>query len=329
MHIGVFGAGAWGTALAAHIAQQHPVTLWARNQQLVDEINTRHENNRYLPDYTLPLQLRASSDFIATLTHTQAGLNIIATPLSGLATLCKLMMQAGKIPQQLVWVCKGIEPNTLALPHEIILRELGETDCATGTLSGPSFAQEVASNLPCALVAASSSQALKTSIQTAFHHHNMRIYTSTDVVGVELSGALKNVLAIAAGISDGLQLGFNARAALLTRGLAEIGRLAHARGGQLETIMGLAGMGDLILTATGDLSRNRQVGLQLARGMTLNDILQQLGHVAEGVRCAQAVSILAKQHQIDMPICTAVSHILAGHISAREAVQQLLARDPK
>ena len=329
MHIGVFGAGAWGTALAAHIAQQYPVTLWARNQHVVDEINIRHENTRYLPGCKLPIQLRASSDFIKTLTLTNTGLTIIATPLSGLATLCKLIIQAGKIPQQLVCVCKGIEPNSLALPHEIILRELGDTDCATGTLSGPSFAQEVASNLPCALVAASHNKLLLTSIQTVFHHHNMRIYTSTDVVGVELSGAMKNVLAIAAGISDGLKLGFNARAALLTRGLAEIGRLAHALRGELETIMGLAGMGDLILTATGDLSRNRQVGLKLALGMTLNDILQQLGHVAEGVRCAEAVSILAKQRQIDMPICTAVSHILEGHISAREAVQQLLARDPK
>lgn len=329
MHIGVLGAGAWGTALAAHIAQQYPVTLWTRNQDVVDAINTKHENTIYLPGYQLPTQLNASSDFVNTLTRTSTGITIIATPLSGLAALCKLMIQAGTVPQQLVWVCKGIEPNSLALPHEIISRELGQTDCATGTLSGPSFAQEIASNLPCALVAASHSKLLQTSMQKIFHHHHMRIYTSTDVVGVELSGAVKNVLAIAAGISDGLKLGFNARAALLTRGLAEMGRLAHALGGQLETIMGLAGMGDLILTATGDLSRNRQVGLQLALGMTLSDILQQLGHVAEGVRCAQAVSILAKRHQIDMPICTAVSHILEGHISAREAVQQLLARDPK
>lgn len=329
MHITIFGAGAWGTALAAHIVQRYPVTLWTRNQSTADIINTRHENARYLPGYTLPPQLIASSDFANSLARAVTGLVVLAVPLSGLAELCRQIAQSNQIPQQLIWVCKGIEPESLALPHEIVLRELGQTNCAIGTLSGPSFAQEVVRHLPCALVAASQNIALQKLIQKIFHHHNMRIYTSADLVGVELSGAVKNILAIAAGINDGLELGLNARAALITRGLAEMGRLAFALGGQLETIMGLAGMGDLILTATGDLSRNRQVGLQLAAGLPLNNILNHLGHVAEGVRCARAISALATCHQIDMPICSAISRILDGHISAREAVQQLLERDPK
>lgn len=329
MHIAILGAGAWGTALAAHIAQYYPITLWARNQTIVDDINTAHENSAYLPGIVLPTALIASSNLVETIKYAKAGLLIIATPLSGFVSLCKHIMTLNQIPERLIWVCKGIEPETLALPHQIIVREWGQTSCSMGTLSGPSFAQEVAQHLPCALVAATQDEALHIILKKVFHHHNMRIYASTDVTGVELSGAVKNVLAIAAGINDGLALGFNARAALITRGLAEMGRLGLALGGQLETFMGLAGMGDLILTATGNLSRNRQVGLQLARGQSLSDILSQLGHVAEGVRCAQAVSTLAAQYQVEMPICTAITHILTGRISAHRAVEELLSRNPK
>lgn len=366
MHIAVLGAGAWGTAIAAHAARYHSVMVLARDQALADTINTHHQNPRYLPDAPLPETLIASTHLADVLEHAKTGLTVIATPLAHLASLCQDIVALGKIPQQLLWLCKGVEPGTLALPHQVISRELflshktsgvnkaladfghardGVTHphrdldkadialaphtYAIGTLSGPSFAQEVARGLPCALVAASQNPTLQTLTQRAFHHHNMRVYGSTDVIGVELGGAVKNVLAIASGISDGLNLGLNARAALLTRGLSEMTRLGLALGGKLETFLGLAGMGDLVLTATGNLSRNRTVGLALAKKQALPDILQKLGHVAEGVYCAQAVQALAQKHQVDMPICIAVADILAGKMDICDAPTSLLARDPK
>lgn len=366
MHIAVLGAGAWGTALAAHAARHHQVMLLARDPALANSINKHHQNPRYLPDAPLPETLIASTNLAAVLEHAQTGLTVIATPLGHLASLCKEIVALGKIPQQLLWLCKGVEPGSLALPHQVIARELShlrqtskantnETPThfsnasdrvtshdkshkaialasdvyAVGTLSGPSFAEEVVRGLPCALVAASQNQALQALTQCAFHHHNMRVYGSTDVIGVELGGAVKNVLAIASGISDGLNLGLNARAALLTRGLSEMTRLGLALGGKLETFLGLAGMGDLVLTATGNLSRNRTVGLALAGRQALPDILQKLGHVAEGVYCAQAVQALAQKHQVDMPICITVADILAGKMDIHDAPTSLLARDPK
>ncbi len=367
MHIAVLGAGAWGTAIAAHAARHHSVMVLARDQTLVDTINKHHQNPRYLPDVPLPETLIASAHLADVLEHAKTGLTVIATPLAHLASLCKEIVALGKIPQQLLWLCKGVEPGSLALPHQVISRELSLSHqtsgahealahfghahrsivahihddldktsiapashtYAIGTLSGPSFAEEVARGLPCALVAASQNPALQALTQRAFHHHNMRVYGSADVIGVELGGAVKNVLAIASGISDGLNLGLNARAALLTRGLSEMTRLGLALGGKLETFLGLAGMGDLVLTATGNLSRNRTVGLALAKRQALPDILQQLGHVAEGVYCAQAVQALAKKHQVDMPICITVADILAGKMDIRDAPTSLLARDPK
>ena len=367
MHIAVLGAGAWGTALAAHAARHHQVMLLARDPALANSINKHHQNPRYLPDAQLPETLIASTNLAAVLEHAKMGLTVIATPLGHLASLCKEIVALGKIPQHLLWLCKGVEPGSLALPHQVIARELSHpyqtskaninqapthfsnasdsftshddrhkasiaptSDVyAVGTLSGPSFAEEVVRGLPCALVAASQNQALQALTQRAFHHHNMRVYGSTDVIGVELGGAVKNVLAIASGISDGLNLGLNARAALLTRGLGEMTRLGLALGGKLETFLGLAGMGDLVLTATGNLSRNRTVGLELAKKQALTDILQKLGHVAEGVYCAQAVQALAHKHQVDMPICITVADILAGKMNIHDAPASLLARDPK
>lgn len=334
MHITILGAGAWGTALAAHAAQRHTVTLWARNPELAAAINAHHHNPYYLPSITLPESIRADASLAQALS-VAASLVVIATPLAGLAQLCQEMHRLNKIPEQLLWLCKGVEPETFSLPHQVVIRELGEhfnaAGRAWGTLSGPSFAQEVASGLPCALVAATQDSNLQATCQSAFHHHHMRIYASQDVIGVELGGAIKNVLAIAAGISDGLNLGLNARAALLTRGLAEMTRLGLALGAKVETFSGLAGIGDLILTATGNLSRNRTVGLQLAQGNPLPKILQQLGHVAEGVYCAQAVQGLAQRYQIEMPICSAVAHALEspGKIDLGHVVTNLLAREPK
>jgi glycerol-3-phosphate dehydrogenase (NAD(P)+) len=227
-----------------------------------------------------------------------------------------------------------LEPKTSLMPHQVIARELSLSSAnnrgiKTAVLSGPSFASEVAKGMPCALTIASDSNDLIALAQDALHHGNMRIYGSNDIVGVELGGAIKNVLAIATGIGDGLGLGLNARAALLTRGLAEMMRLMTAMGGKSETAMGLTGVGDLILTATGDLSRNRRVGLQLATGKKLPEILKDLGHVAEGVLCAQAVSDLAKSKGIEMPITHMVCEVLFKELDAATAVKLLMGRDAK
>jgi glycerol-3-phosphate dehydrogenase (NAD(P)+) len=230
-------------------------------------------------------------------------------------------------------LCKGLEPQTSFLPHQVVEREnklhSHGLSHSFGVLSGPSFAREVASGMPCALTVASTSNDLCAIVQMAFHHGNMRIYSSDDLIGVELGGAVKNVLAIAAGIGDGLHLGLNARAAVLTRGLAEMMRLVKAAGGRSETCMGLTGVGDLILTATGDLSRNRRVGLELAAGKPLPEILSSLGHVAEGVLCASAIRELAKRLKVEMPITEMMGEVLSGKLAAQDAVRKLMGRDPK
>jgi glycerol-3-phosphate dehydrogenase (NAD(P)+) len=239
------------------------------------------------------------------------------------------------VPAQFVWLCKGFEARTQLLPHQVVAQVLGDGgpgaswSGAGGALSGPSFAREVAAGLPVALTVASTSPACRDLTVQAFHHGAMRIYTGDDVVGVEVGGAVKNVLAIATGIADGLGLGLNARAALITRGLAEMSRLGVALGGRAETFTGLTGLGDLILTATGDLSRNRTVGMQLAGGRTLAQILAELGHVAEGVLCARAVLALATRHQVEMPITEAVCAVLFDERAPRDVVGALLRRDAR
>ncbi|MCS6766860.1 MAG: NAD(P)-dependent glycerol-3-phosphate dehydrogenase [Candidatus Protistobacter heckmanni] len=329
MKLSIFGAGAWGTAMAAHAARSHDALLWGREPALAAVIRGEHANPHYLAGVALPEALQATDDFAAAAAHAAGGLAVIATPLSGLAELCVRLLDAGGAkPAGIVWLCKGIEPETGFLPHQIAAREL-QSAIPSGALSGPSFAREVALSLPCALVAASADEGLRKAMQQAFHHHAMRVYASDDLVGVEIGGAVKNVLAIATGIGDGLGLGFNARAALVTRGLAEMARLGLALGGRAETLQGLAGMGDLLLTATGDLSRNRTVGLKLAEGEPLEKILAELGHVAEGVRCAAAVKALAQRHGIEMPITSAVCGVLAGECAASDAVALLLKRDPR
>ena len=323
MKLVVIGAGAWGTALAINFANRHAVTLLARDVAHAEAINRARSNARYLPGCVLPDSIVAtdSSDAIA-----DADLLLLATPVAGLRpTLQTLSRLAPQSP--LLWVCKGLEAGSGLLPHQVVA-EL-RPGSASGVLTGPSFAEEVARGLPTAVVLASSDTAFAVSTAQQLHGGNLRVYANDDLVGAEVGGAVKNVLAIATGISDGLGLGFNARAALVTRGLAEITRFGVALGARSETFMGLAGIGDLLLTCTGDMSRNRRVGMALASGRNLGDITRELGHVAEGVSTATEVVRRAEQLGVDMPITRAVVAVLGGSLAPRNAVEKLMSRDPK
>lgn len=323
MKLAFLGAGAWGTALAMAAARRHEVLLWARDPDQAAQMARERCNNRYLPDQRWPDGLAVTADFDAAAAHGAQGLAIVATPMAGLrATLSRLSGAA-----RVVWLCKGFEAGTGLLGHEVAAAALPQA--AAAVLSGPSFAQEVAAGLPTALVAASFDAALRQQLVDAFHHGALRIYTSTDPVGVEIGGAVKNVLAIATGISDGLGLGLNARAALITRGLAEMTRLGVRMGARAETFMGLAGVGDLVLTATGDLSRNRRLGLMLAQGQSTQEGLSHLGHVAEGAYSLATVIERARALRVDMPVAEAVQAVVTGAATARVAVEQLLQRDPR
>ena len=323
MNITVLGAGAWGTALAISAAARHPTLLWARNATQVADMQRSGRNERYLPEVTLPAGLTLEADLATALRHAASGLLIIATPMAALRTMLSQLPAGARV----FWLCKGFEAGTGRLGHEVA-RDVAP-QAAVGVLSGPSFALEVARGQPTALVAASSSEGLGEAAVDALHGENLRIYTSSDPVGVEVGGAVKNVMAIATGIADGMGLGLNARAALITRGLAEMTRLGMALGARTETFMGLSGLGDLVLTATGDLSRNRQVGLQLAQGLALPHILAQLGHVAEGVYSAATVLARARACGVDMPITQAVVSVLDGQCSPREALARLMGRDAR
>jgi glycerol-3-phosphate dehydrogenase (NAD(P)+) len=328
MRISVLGAGAWGTALALSLAARHEVLLWGRDADAMRRMATAHVNAAYLPGFALPANLLCSADLEQALAHiaAPASLLIVATSVAGLRPLAQ-RLESRSIPN-LVWLCKGFEEQSRLLPHQVV-QEVLDDKLPMAAVSGPSFAEEVARGLPCALSVASGSAALRKLVVTALHGGGLRVYSTDDLVGVEVGGAVKNILAIATGAADGLGLGMNARAALITRGLAEISRLGMALGGRAETFMGLTGMGDLILTCTGDLSRNRQVGLGLAQGKPLELIVSELGHVAEGVRCARAVRELAAQHGVKMPIAGAVAGVLFDGDSPREMVTRLMARDPQ
>jgi glycerol-3-phosphate dehydrogenase (NAD(P)+) len=323
MKLGVLGAGAWGTALAASWASHHSVSLWGRNAAELDAMRAQHVNTRYLPGCPLPDNLQFNPDFTAVVDA--AELIVIAVPSGALRPTLEALAQHPALPP-LLWVCKGFEPGSRKLPHQLIA-ELLPAHAQSGALSGPSFAQEVAQGYPTALTLASHDRALAQRLAAALSGQRLRIYAHDDVIGVEIGGALKNVMAIAAGICDGLQLGHNARAALITRGLAEMTRLGVQLGGHVETFMGLSGLGDLILTTTGDLSRNRQVGLRLARGQNLDTILSELGHVAEGVTTAREVAALASEQGVDMPITRTVCQMLFEGLPAAQAVDALLNRD--
>ncbi len=325
MKIAIFGAGAWGTALAINLSAHHQVTLWTKFPDHLAELTTQRVNLSFFPDFSLPESLYIT-DSIEKALET-ADLALVVVPIVGLRETLRGIAET-KINVPIIWGCKGFDSDDAKLPHQIVEEEhVNASPC--GVLSGPSFAEEVAKGLPTALTLASTDKAFSNQMARQLHTSRLRIYTSQDVVGVETGGAVKNVITIAAGISDGMGFGHNARAALITRGLMEITRLGLALGGKRETFMGLAGLGDLMLTCTGDLSRNRRVGLMLAEGKTLAHILEDLGHVAEGVHTARAVLQLGEQLGLEMPITQAVCNILHEGVAAREAVEMLLSREPK
>ncbi|RVT52110.1 NAD(P)H-dependent glycerol-3-phosphate dehydrogenase [Rubrivivax albus] len=321
MRIAMLGAGAWGTALAMAAAARHDVVLWARDAAQAEAMSLGRENTRYLPGEPLPAALRITADRHEALAHGVGGLTVVATPMAALRGLLRA------VPDQrgLLWLCKGFEQGSGCLGHEVAREERPDAPC--GVISGPSFALEVARGQPTALVAASADAELSAAAVQAFHGDSLRVYSSDDVVGVEVGGAVKNVLAIATGIVDGMpQPGLNARAALVTRGLAEMTRLGLALGARAETFMGLSGLGDLVLTATGDLSRNRRVGLLLAQGLDLPRILAELGHVAEGVYSAATVLARARSLGVEMPITEAVVEVLEGRLTPGQAMSRLMGR---
>jgi glycerol-3-phosphate dehydrogenase (NAD(P)+) len=329
MHITLIGAGAWGTAMALAAARQtggHTVTLHARDAAQADALRTDKKNARYLPGVDLPDSIEISSAPLASLLSTSPACDlwVIATPMAGLRAALTAMADV-KAP--VVWLCKGLESGTGLMPHEVQAQVAPHLKA--GALSGPSFALEVARQQPTALVAASAHAPVRDAMVQAFHGPALRVYANSDIVGVEVGGAVKNVLAIATGLCDGLHLGLNARAALITRGLAEMTRFGLALGAHSDTFMGLSGLGDLVLTATGELSRNRKVGLLLAQGQSLDQAVTSLGHVAEGVYSARTVMQRARALGVDMPITEAVVALLDARLSPREAVVALMGRDPK
>jgi glycerol-3-phosphate dehydrogenase (NAD(P)+) len=324
VNVAILGAGAWGTALGIALSERHAVTLWARDPAQRAEL-VRDRRSRYLPEVTLPAGVGVADEAAGAIRA--AELVIVATPTAGLRAALEAVRDAGK-PVPVVWVCKGFEQASAKLPHQVVAETL-RPDAPCGALSGPSFALEVARGLPTALTLAAADAGLARTLARELHQRRLRVYFSDDVSGVEVGGAVKNVMAIATGIADGIGLGQNARAALITRGLAEVMRLGVALGGRPETFMGLAGAGDLILTCTGDLSRNRRVGLALGQGRRLDAILAQLGHVAEGVYTAREVDRLARERGIEMPITREVCAVLFEGRAPAEAVEQLLGRDPR
>ncbi len=325
MKIAVLGSGAWGTALAIGLCPRHDLTLWIRDRLHFEEMRETRINRRHLDPFLIPEKILLSNDFDAATSN--ADLVLIAVPMSGLREVFRSLAHSGrKIPA--IWVSKGFESGTSKLPHQVAFEEYDEV-APYGVLSGPSFAREVAEGLPVALTLASNDHDFAARTAAALHNNRIRIYSSEDLIGVEVGGAVKNVMAIAAGISDGLGLGNNARAALITRGLAEITRLGLKLGGKLETFLGLSGVGDLALTCTGDLSRNRKVGLMLAKGKPLEKILEELGATAEGVYTAREVEMLAGRLNVEMPITKAVCSVLYEGVPAIAAVDELMKRESK
>ncbi len=338
MKISVLGAGAWGTALAIAAARRHDVSLWGRDAQHIEQLRASGSNSRYLPGAALPASLALTHDLtqaverVVDVPRPTDCLIVVATPMAAL----REMLGALGVDTQLLWLCKGFEHGSGLLGHEVGAEVRPQASAAV--LSGPSFASEVARGQPTALVAASRDEALRAAAMRAFHHDATRIYTSDDIVGVEVGGAVKNVMAIATGLCDGLgerpqdgvpRPGLNARAALVTRGLAEMTRLGVAMGARAETFMGLSGLGDLVLTSTGALSRNRRVGMRLAQGLALPQVLAELGHVSEGVYCAATVLQRARTLGVDMPITEAVVAVLEGRLAPAECVRGLMSREAR
>ena len=327
MKITIIGAGAWGTALAIHFASHnHQVAMWARNAEHLSAMQAERENKRYLPGFKLPNSLTAHSDLGTALEGSE--LVMVVTSVAGLRDSVELLKQHGAGHLPVITACKGFELDTGLLTFQVVKEVLPDNE-KIGVLSGPSFAQELAKQLPCAVVLASENEPWINEMVQELNTPVMRLYANTDIIGVAVGGAVKNVMAIATGLSDGLEYGLNARAALVTRGLAEITRLAVAMGAQPKTLMGLAGIGDLILTCTGALSRNRKVGLGLAEGKELHQVLREIGHVAEGVPTIDEVFEAACRYQIDMPITQILYQLVRKELPVEEVMERLMMREAK
>lgn len=325
--IAVIGAGSWGTALAMQLARNNvPTLLWGRDPQQMAQMAEQRRNSRYLPDHPFPDGLALTS----SLEHAVAECDhlLLAVPSHAFRSTLKQLIPLLKPGCRIAWATKGLEPGSRRLLHQVVADELGEEqECAV--ISGPTFAREVAQGLPTAVTVASRDEAVAAFFAACLHGGTFRAYTGNDIIGVELGGACKNVLAIAAGIADGLGFGANTRAALITRGLAELMRLGVHLGGHAETFMGLAGLGDLVLTCTDDQSRNRRVGLALGNGMPLDEAIASIGQAVEGVKSAPEVFRLAQEQGVEMPITEQVYRVLYEGVHAQRAVEALLHREQK
>ncbi|HYB98355.1 MAG TPA: NAD(P)H-dependent glycerol-3-phosphate dehydrogenase [Candidatus Limnocylindrales bacterium] len=320
----VIGAGSWGTALATMLSEKgYDVALWSRGAEVASAINEHHENRAYLPGVPLCRRLRATTDLREAVA--EAELVVAVVPSHAMAETMKRAASETRPDALVVSASKGIEDDSLKTMHGVISDAVGD-GTRVGCLSGPSFAVEVASGKPAVVVAAAETDEVAERIQHYFHAPMLRVYRSTDVVGVELGGVVKNVMAIATGVSDGLGYGLNARAATITRGLAEIMRLAVSMGARPETMSGLSGIGDLVLTCTGDLSRNRQVGLRLGRGESIGEILSSMRMVAEGVRNTRSVKNLADRQGVEMPIVECAYKVLYENMPPTQALEELFRR---
>ena len=327
LNIAVLGAGSWGTALAALMARHgHGVTLWGRDAKVAAAIDQQHENTRYLPGIPLPDNLRATTDLAASLLD--ADLVLVVVPSHAFTETLRQLAPLRPASAGVAWATKGFEPGSGRFLHEVAEDILGPS-VPLAVVTGPSFAKEVTLGLPTAVTVHGDDAEFTQQVADVLHGPAFRAYTGNDMLGAELGGAMKNVLAVATGVADGMQLGLNARAGLITRGLNEMLRLAAAIGGRPETLMGLAGLGDLVLTSTGDLSRNRRLGLALGRGQSLPDAVREIGQVVESVQTADEVMRQADRHGIDLPISSAVRAVLHGDLSPAEGLQQLLAREQK
>ncbi|KAF1712196.1 glycerol-3-phosphate dehydrogenase [Pseudoxanthomonas kalamensis DSM 18571] len=327
LNIAVLGAGSWGTALASLMARNgHAVTLWGRDAAVVEAIDRRHENPRYLPGIPLPDTLRATTDLAAAMTT--ADLVLVVVPSHAFPETLRALAPLRPAAAGVAWATKGFEPGSGRFLHEVAESLLG-TEVPLAVVTGPSFAKEVAQNLPTAVTVHGADPAFTQRMAEVLHGAAFRAYTGDDMVGAELGGAMKNVLAVATGVADGMQLGLNARAGLITRGLNEMLRLAAALGARPETLMGLAGLGDLVLTCTGDLSRNRRLGLALGRGQAIDAAVREIGQVVESVQTANEVMRLADRCGIELPISSAVRAVLCGELTPVDGLQQLLAREQK
>ena len=327
LSVAVLGAGSWGTALAALIARHaHRTVLWGRDAVVVEAIDRRHENPHYLPGIALPDTLRAITDLAAALRD--ADLVLVVVPSHAFTETLHALAPLRPTHAGVAWAAKGFEPGSGRFLHEVAADLLGP-DVPLAVVTGPSFAKEVALGLPTALTVQGEDTAFVQRVADVLHGPEFRAYTGSDMRGAELGGAMKNVLAVATGAADGMELGLNARTGLITRGLNEMLRLNAAIGGRAETLMGLAGLGDLVLTCTGDLSRNRRLGLALGRGQSLQDAVREIGQVVESVQTANEVMRLAERHGVELPIAENVRAVLHGDITPAEALQRLLAREQK